>query len=706
MKINELNDQQKEAILESDGPTLVVAGAGSGKTRVLTHKIAYLINSGVRPYNILAITFTNKAANEMKTRIFEMLNENSQEATISTFHSFGLRILRREITKLGYKNGFTILDSNDQVIIVKRIIKEMNLDSKKYNCRNILSIVSKMKNEQLSIEKLKKENLYDNNIISVCKQYCDTLYINNCVDFDDLLVLPLKLFENFREVLDRYQNIYRYILVDEYQDTNQVQYKLVKLLGDKYKNIFVVGDGDQSIYSWRGADMSNILNFEKDYPNANVILLEQNYRSSKSIIAAANEVIKYNTNRKHKNLYTNNEKGDLLEYSEYESDIDEANEVVGNIIKLCSNKVLLNDIAILYRTNAQSRIFEEVLLQENIAYNIVGSYYFYARKEIKDLIAYLKLITNLDDDISFRRVVNSPKRGIGYMTIEKLGLVANKNSLSLMETIKLDSLSDKMNEKLFDFNQIIRNLVKYSKNNLVSDTIKKVLLDTKYKEQYNDLSIESQTKLEYIDEFLNIAISFESENDTLTLEEFLDQISLVADIKQYDDVENKLTLMTLHSAKGLEYDYVFMVGMEEELFPHRNSIDKFDELEEERRLCYVGITRTKKKLYLSRAKRRAVYGSVTFTSASRFIDEIGNDLIEKNGEVLIKKVGFDKKEYNLEFDADRIQEGTLKVSDKVNHKMYGDGMVVEIDGDIITVAFAIPHGIKKINFQFKSLIKK
>ncbi|MFV0424655.1 MAG: ATP-dependent helicase [Bacilli bacterium] len=703
MDLRSLNDRQKEAIVNSEGPTLVVAGAGSGKTRVLTYKIASLIDNGVSPFNILAITFTNKAAKEMKERIMEMIGTSAYDATIATFHSFGVKILRREIDKLGYSKSFTIIDGNDQLSVVKLILKDKNIDSKKYNPRHILSRISKYKNQQVQDGELEEEcySFYDEIVVDVYKKYCERLVANNCVDFDDLLILPVKLFSKFPDILEKYQNIFQYILVDEYQDTNSLQYNLVKMLGSKYRNIFVVGDGDQSIYSWRGANMENILNFEKDYQDANVILLEQNYRSTKNIIAAANNVIENNKYRKHKHLFTDNEEGEFINYLKCSDEKEEAQTVIDEVIGLLRRGVSLNEIAILYRTNAQSRVFEEVLLRENIAYNIVGSYYFYARKEIKDVLAYLRLVVNINDDISFLRVVNEPKRGIGNSTIEKLREIATGNNISLMEAIDLSYLSSKANQALSNFKSMIINLQEYSNEHSITHIIERVMESTGYFASISDDSIESSVRREYLEEFLSVANVFEETHEEISLEEFLAEISLVADMKQYEESDNKLSLMTLHAVKGLEFDYVFLVGMEEGLLPHRNSLETEFELEEERRLCYVGITRARKKLYFSNAHVRMFLGSRAINPISRFIKEAGFNLIEQNGEVMEVKTNFEDKIYDLESES--VED--LVVGDKVSHDMFGNGIIVSIDGNVINVAFGHQFGVKKISALFNSLEK-
>ncbi len=704
MNLEVLNKQQQEAIVIDSGATLVIAGAGSGKTRVLTYKIAKLIEDGYHPSSILAITFTNKAAKEMKERIIDLVGDDANYASISTFHSFGARVLRYEIDVLGYEKNFTILDSNDQKSVIKLIIKDMNLDPKFYNVRSIMSRISNYKNEGItSVEcKVIASTQYERDVAKIYENYESRLQSSNCLDFDDLLILPVKIFNKFPEIASKYQTKYQYVLVDEYQDTNSLQYQLIRILSKKSKNIFVVGDGDQSIYSWRGANIENILNFEKDFDDAKVVLLEQNYRSTKTIIEAANNLIDNNMKRKPKHLFTDNEEGELVEYFTCVNEQEEVEKVLSEVVKLLSQKVDLNEIAILYRTNAQSRVFEEQLLRENIAYNIVGSYYFYARKEIKDLLAYLRLILNSNDDISFMRVVNEPKRGIGASTIEKLRDVARANGTSLYESVRLNYLSDRANGNLQQFVDLIEDFKQYSKEHSLSHIIEYVLEKSGYMVTLSEDNIENNVRREYLEEFTSVAKIFEETHEEITLESFLEETSLVADMKQYEDIENKLTLMTMHGAKGLEYDYVFIVGMEEDILPHRNSCGSNDELEEERRLCYVGITRARKKLYISNATTRMFLGARTMNRASRFVNEIGKHLMMQNGEV----VETPKSTFNASsYDTSTTNDGEFNVGDKVLHKMFGKGIVVSIDDSIMNIAFADPHGLKKISLAFNSLEK-
>ncbi len=705
MDLSSLNKQQKEAVTTSSGAVLVIAGAGSGKTRVLTYRIAELIERGVKPYQILAITFTNKAAKEMRARVESLVGSSANNTTISTFHAFGAKFLRYEIEVLGYRRSFTIFDSNDQQAIIKQIFKTLDMDSKRYNIRAFLNKISKLKNEGISAKGYEKliETDYDKQFGRVYRNYEEMLFNNNGVDFDDLLILPLKILREFPEILSKYQQRYQYVLVDEYQDTNSLQYELVKLLSQKQQNIFVVGDADQSIYSWRGADMRNILNFEKDYPNAKVILLEENYRSTQNILDAANCVIKNNVNRKEKNLFTSKGEGELLTYMRYTNEFEEAEHVIDKITTLKRSGTSYENIAILYRTNAQSRVFEELLLRENIPYKIVGSFYFYARKEIKDIMSYLRLIINPDDDVSFLRVINYPKRGIGSTTVSKLQEIASANEKSLFSTIDLGALSNSANEKLFKFRDMIYELIAVSEEISIVSLIEEVLAKTNYLASLQaDKSLDSEVKQEYVEEFINVARSFLEKHEEVELELFLEEISLVADMTMHHDDYQGLTLMTLHSAKGLEFEHVFLIGMEENIFPHRNSLDSDAELEEERRLCYVGITRAKETIHLSNAKTRLFFGNRIMNPESRFLNEIDNHLIE--GELasqrkVVLKSAYDEQSYAAEVQVE-YEKGA-----KVYHHNFGEGVIVNSQEDIITVAFASPHGVKKISALYNSLKK-
>ena len=686
-----LNKNQKEAVNFKNGPCLVLAGAGSGKTKVLTERIIKLIESGVSPFNILAITFTNKAAKEMRDRISIKLNNVANDIFVGTFHSFGLKIIRENYKDLGFDKNISIIDREDMNSILKKILKELNIDVKQIPVKYVINKISFAKNENLTPEEYSKfmKGYIDETVIKVYSKYTSVLKKNNSVDFDDLLVLPLQLFKNNKEILEKYQERYKYILVDEYQDTNTVQYDLCKVLASKYKNIFVVGDIDQSIYGWRGANFENILNFEKDYKDAKLIILEENYRSTKNILDAANSVVKNNVKRKEKNLISTKEVGEKIKYIRCYSEVDEAKEVVEEIKKLILSGKKYSDIGILYRTNAQSRVIEEALLKENIPYKVVGSYYFYNRKEIKDLIAYLTLIYNHKDNESLERIINVPKRKIGNKTIEKIRNDANEKGISMFEAIN-DGIA-------IDFKNLILKLTEESKNVNLSDLIDKILNWSGMRKELETIGgIDSEIRLENLEEFKSIALAFE-EREIYSLEEFLENIALVSDFGQYKDVEDCVNVMTLHSAKGLEFDVVFLTGMEENVFPHFRSIDNEDELEEERRLCYVGITRAKEKLYLLNTKRRTLYGRTDMNAPSRFISEISSELLESNETVINKTCSNDM------YDDDRNSE--LKVGDKVKHVKYGYGIVVQIERSIASIAFSHNVGIIKIMKTHKSLEK-
>lgn len=695
--IDSLNDRQKEAVVNTDGPMLILAGAGSGKTKVLTTKVAYLIEEkNIDPNNILAITFTNKAAKEMKERIFKLEGNSAFYIQISTFHSFGLKILKENCELLGYEKNFTILDSDDSLSIIKKIMKELNIDANKYNPKAIKNVISNNKNEIIDPEKysLYVNTDFDEIALEVYRKYEKSLKINNAVDFDDLLILPLKLFNNNPGVLQKYQEKYKYVFIDEYQDTNEPQYILSKMISAKYKNITVVGDADQAIFTWRGANYKNILNFEKDYKDAKVVLLEENYRSTKTILNAANNVIKNNKVRKEKNLWTQNEEGSKITYYKAFDEKDESNYIVNEIKKLIEKGVNPKDICVLYRANAQSRTVEEAFLTSNISYNIVGSYAFYNRKEIKDLIAYLKLIYNNKDDVSLLRVINYPKRGIGNKAIENLAIKSNVLDKSLYEVI--DS------GKELDFKNMVEEIKKEESHLTLTELIDMVLDKSGMKKSLEDeKSIEADIRLENLEEFKSIAKAMEINEGIVSLEELLDKLALVSDVsEQKNDNEDKVTLMTMHAVKGLEYDYVFVVGVEEGLFPHSNSLESNDELEEERRLCYVAITRAKKKLYLINARSRILYGKVSSNVPSRFINEISDEYIETIG----KKE--DSNVFKPKIDKNKMmnEDNDLHPGDMVNHDKYGFGVVVTIDGSIATISFK-RDGLKKLMKNHKSIHK-
>lgn len=688
--LDNLNEMQIEAVKHKDGPLLILAGAGSGKTKVLTTRIAYLIKEyGIRPDEILAITFTNKAASEMKGRINRLIPNTNLLAC--TFHSFGVRILRSNYERLGYDKNFVILDSDDSLTLVKKIMKDYNIDPKRISPYMIRNKISSNKSEFIMPDEYKKFvcSEEDDVVYKVYKKYQDTLFKNNSVDFDDLLILPIKLFNENKDVLEYYQDKYKYILIDEYQDTNRAQYILSKMISAKYKNICAIGDNDQSIYSFRNADYRNILNFEKDYPLCKTIMLEQNYRSTKNILSAANCIIKNNEKRKDKNLWSDNCVGDKISVYKAFDEVDEVFYCIRKIKELVKNGIPYSDIVILYRTNAQSRVFESELLKANLPFRIVGSFYFYSRKEIKDLLAYLRLIHNHNDDISLLRIINTPKRGIGLKSIANLEEKASLNNCSLFDAIS--------SSKELEFKNMILELSKSKDELSLTDFVEVVLeksgLRASLKEEN---SLEADIRLENLEEFKSVTKTFEEQSGIISLEDFLLEVSLVSDIEEYRDDPNRVTLMTVHSVKGLEFDYVFLVGMEEGLFPHKNSFSK-EEQEEERRLMYVAVTRAKKKLYITWAKQRRIYGMDQIGIKSRFINEIDSDLLELDNKEEVKVV---KKE-NKMYDSD--QEYTY--GDKIEHDTYGVGVVVEVSKTIITVAFKNGIGIKKLLKNHKSIRK-
>lgn len=692
MMLEQLNDMQKKAVTCTEGPLLVLAGAGSGKTKVLTTRIAYLINEkNVDPSSILAITFTNKAAKEMKDRVIKLIGNIGYSMKISTFHSFGLSILKEHCDLLGYSKNFTIIDSDDSMTLIKKIVKDLNLDSKIFNPKMIRNKISGAKNELMDpAEYVRFANTdMEEKIVSVYERYQKRLKLNNSFDFDDLLMLPIKLLKENPDVLKQYQEKFKYVMVDEYQDTNQAQYILTKMMSAKYKNICVVGDNDQSIYMFRGANYRNILNFEKDYKNTSVILLEENYRSTKNILDVANSIIKNNKSRKDKTLWTNNDDGLKIKYHRSSNEKDESFYVVSEIKKLLNNGVPLSEIAVLYRANAQSRNIEEVLLRDNIPYKVVGAFYFYNRKEIKDLIAYLKLIYNHNDDNSLTRIINVPKRGIGLKAIENL------NTKSMLEEKSLyDSLST---QKELDFKRLIDDLSKKSETMSLTELVDCILNDSKMKEELElEKTIESEVRLENLEEFKSITKSFEESKGIVSLGEFLEEISLVSDVEEYKNNTNVVTLMTIHSAKGLEFDNVFLIGMEEGLFPHANCLNDAEELEEERRLCYVAVTRARKRLWLVNARSRMLYGKESYNMQSRFIDEIDKENLDIDSDVEEKI-----------FDRSSMIDESIdyKPGDKVIHDIYGEGVVIEVKSSILTIAFSHKYGIIKIMKGHKSLKK-
>ena len=690
---DKLNEQQLEAVKHIDGPCLVIAGAGSGKTKVLTTRIAYLLEQGISDHNILAITFTNKAAKEMRERLNVLVPNN--HVFVGTFHSFGLKIIRENVDKLGMNKNFTILDSDDVLSLIKKIMKEKNIDVKEVSPYFVRNKISFIKNEFLSDAEIDKffNTPVEKKVIEIYHDYDRMLKKNNSVDFDDLLKLPVELFKKDSEVLEHYQEHYKYILIDEYQDTNEVQYKLSRMLASKYKNIFVVGDPSQSIYGFRGANFRNILDFEKNFKGTKVVKLEQNYRSTKNILDAANSVIKNNKERKDLDLYSTLGDGVKVKYMRSYDEKHEIALIVDEIKKLLNEGYTYQDIAIFYRTNAQSRNVEEVLLKNGFPYKVVGSYYFYNRKEIKDLLCYLRLINNTNDDVSLRRVINTPKRKIGNKSIEDLERRADDLGCSMFDAIE--------SGKELEFKNIILELQRDALNLSLTELIDDVLDKSGLKRELeNEKSLDSELRLENLMEFKSITASYEARTGSVNLNDFLEEISLIADISEHQDDDNVITLMTLHSAKGLEFPVVFIIGMEEGIFPHQNAFIEGDAgIEEERRLCYVGFTRAKERLYLTNAKKRMLYGKTNTNAPSRFISEIQGDVLETLSSSVKEEKVLNKDElYSSE-------EVTYHKGDIVMHTIYGKGVVIDVDDKFVSVAFAKNFGIRKLMKNHKSLKK-
>ena len=634
--IDVLNDKQKEAVLSTEGPCLVIAGAGSGKTKVLTHKIAYLMQEkNVKPWSILAITFTNKAANEMKERVENLIGDVAKDMWIGTFHSICVRILRRYIDRIGFTSSFIIFDSSDQRTLVKQCLKQLNVDDKMLNDRAVLSEISNAKNEMLEPDayKLRTNNeIRKETIAKIYELYQKRLRENNAIDFDDIINYTIRILSENPDVLEYYSNKFEYVLVDEYQDTNKAQFTLVSILAARHGNITVVGDNDQGIYSFRGADITNILNFEKDFPGTKIIKLEQNYRCTQNILDAANAVIKNNETKYEKKLWTENGKGGMITVFRGNDEYDEANFVVENINRLRREEYMTyNDFAVLYRMNSQSRSIEDILRRENVPYKIIGGLKFYERKEIKDTIAYLRLIQNPSDNLSLTRIINEPKRGIGKTSLDNVQQIAVQSETSMYDVIKrADEFG--LNRVFVNSREFVSQIeeLRAKKDNIkISDLIKETLNKTGYTKALEDEdTTEAETRLENIEEFLTVAMEFEEQMAENSLEEFLEGITLSSDLDNADNQEDSVTLMTLHSAKGLEFPVVFLVGMEEGIFPGYKSIGEPKELEEERRLCYVGITRAKQNLFISCARQRTIFGSTSCNQVSRFVKEIPKELMD------------------------------------------------------------------------------
>lgn len=734
-----LNPQQAEAVINTEGPMLIMAGAGSGKTKVLTCRVANLLQKGVRPYRILAITFTNKAAAEMRERVNNMSGPAAKDVWLFTFHAFCARFLRMEIDKLpGYGGNFAIYDTADSQNLIKQILKEMNLDDKRFQPSGILSRISNAKNALQDAAAFARQagDFYEQKVADIYSRYEQKLQLNNALDFDDLLMLSIKLLQENKEVREKYQDRFDYLLVDEYQDTNHAQYLLTKFLAAKHRNICVVGDADQSIYGWRGADIQNILDFEKDYPDAKVIKLEQNYRSTQIILDAANAVIENNTGRKPKNLWTENKSGADIIYFQAVDERDEARFVIEQLQNLqrTENKKL-GDMAILYRTNTQSRIFEEMLIKSGISYNMVGGLKFYERKEIKDIIAYLRVIFNPADSLSLLRIINVPKRGIGDASLAKIQAYAAANNVSLFEAVSnaaaIDGLSSRFVSKLDDLAGIIFELMNLANEAPVEDLIDRVLRDTGYLEELeNERTPQAQSRIDNLHELISVAQEFAASEEENNLENFLAHVALVSDIDDTELGEDAITLMTLHSSKGLEFPIVFLVGMEEGLFPHARTLMDETEIEEERRLCYVGITRAKEKLFLSSTKMRTIYGNTVTYPPSRFLQEIPARLVKtikrqerfsalENFKQVSEKYSARPQKPASTFNPHSFMPqkpaaaaggtGTrFNTGDRVSHSKWGEGMVVSVkdspDGQEVKVAFA-GAGVRSLLTKYAVLKK-
>lgn len=734
-----LNPQQAEAVINTEGPMLIMAGAGSGKTKVLTYRVANLLQKGVRPYRILAITFTNKAAAEMRERVNNMSGPAAKDVWLFTFHAFCARFLRMEIDKLpGYGGNFAIYDTADSQNLIKQILKEMNLDDKRFQPSGILSRISNAKNALQDAAAFARQagDFYEQKVADIYSRYEQKLQLNNALDFDDLLMLSIKLLQENKEVREKYQDRFDYLLVDEYQDTNHAQYLLTKFLAAKHRNICVVGDADQSIYGWRGADIQNILDFEKDYPDAKVIKLEQNYRSTQIILDAANAVIENNTGRKPKNLWTENKSGADIIYFQAVDERDEARFVIEQLQNLqrTENKKL-GDMAILYRTNTQSRIFEEMLIKSGISYNMVGGLKFYERKEIKDIIAYLRVIFNPADSLSLLRIINVPKRGIGDASLAKIQAYAAANNVSLFEAVSnaaaIDGLSSRFVSKLDDLAGIIFELMNLANEAPVEDLIDRVLRDTGYLEELeNERTPQAQSRIDNLHELISVAQEFAASEEENNLENFLAHVALVSDIDDTELGEDAITLMTLHSSKGLEFPVVFLVGMEEGLFPHARTLMDETEIEEERRLCYVGITRAKEKLFLSSTKMRTIYGNTVTYPPSRFLQEIPARLVKtikrqerfsalENFKQVSEKYSARPQKPASTFNPHSFMPqkpaaaaggtGTrFNTGDRVSHSKWGEGMVVSVkdspDGQEVKVAFA-GAGVRSLLTKYAVLKK-
>ena len=721
-----LNKEQQQAVQHTEGPLLILAGAGSGKTKVLTVRIAHLLAQGVNPYEILAITFTNKAAKEMKSRVEGLVGDVANRIWLSTFHSFCAKFLRFELDNfLGYNSNFTIYDTSDSQAVIKAALKALNLDDKYYPVGAMIGAISDAKNKLLFASDFRKQarDFYQQKVADVYEYYERELRKNNALDFDDLLLVAVKLLQSNEAVLDKYSKRFRYVMIDEYQDTNHAQYLLAKLLASHWKNIAVVGDADQSIYAWRGADIQNILDFEKDYPNCTSIKLEQNYRSTKIILDAANAVIENNEGRPKKNLWTDKTEGAKIQHFTAQSEHEEAAFIGDTIAKKHDiHGVPYGDMAILYRTNAQSRVLEEALIKRALPYTMVGGTKFYDRKEIKDVLAYLRVLYNPFDDLSLLRIINVPKRSIGATTVAKLQDYARANGTSLFMTLTqlhlIDTIKGKTKEKLEEFGILIFTLVAEMEDKTVLDILESILDRTGYLAQLEESTDpQDQARAENIGELLSVAKDFQDTNPNGTVEDFLEQVALVNDVDSFEQEESKVTLMTLHAAKGLEFPIVFLGGLEEGLFPHSRTLMNPEEIEEERRLAYVGITRAEKELYISNATTRTVFGRTSSYLPSRFIDEIPEELVD--GLRAKRKVPDDIKRHvpqHMSVTSRPVTKPIVrneviadwKVGDTAIHSKWGNGKVINVAGEgagmKLTIEFPT-QGVRVVMAKFAPVKK-
>lgn len=740
-----LNPAQREAATHKDGPLLIMAGAGSGKTKVLTCRIAYLLENGAMPFQVLAITFTNKAAAEMRERVDRMIGQAAKDVWLSTFHSFCARFLRREIEAVeGYKKNFTIYDAGDANTLVKNCLRELNLDEKQYAPGAVLAAISNAKNALLGVREFERtaDHFFMQKVAEVYRLYQKKLRGNNALDFDDLLMVTVTLLQENEEILRKYQARFKYILIDEYQDTNQAQYQLAKMLADKYRNLCVVGDADQSIYGWRGADIRNIMEFETDYPEARVIKLEQNYRSTKNILAAANAVIKHNFERKPKELWTENPTGEKITCYLASDERDEAQFIANTIMK---QKTIFHssygDIAVLYRTNSQSRVLEEGFMRAGIPYTMVGGLKFYDRKEIKDILAYLRVIYNPSDTVSLMRIINVPKRGLGDATIGKLNSYAGENGMTLFDVISnpelVPGITARVKRPLELFAEFVFKMMAYQSNMSVMDLIERVMHESGYMAELEEevqKKIEEQTRIENLKELLSVAKEFAASGEADTLENFLNQVALVSDLDHTDLEDERVTMMTLHSAKGLEFPIAFMAGMEEGLFPHARTLMNEADIEEERRICYVGITRAQRKLYLTNAKMRTIFGKTVMYPQSRFLSEIPEEYLERlivrqNAYGFVQSGGLGgsysgafrpslsmRQQQAMKPEIATVQKDVIRpdlavswrAGDKAKHGKWGVGTVVSVkgSGEEVELQIAFPgQGVKALMQKYAPIAK-